>query len=355
MAKSPNPAPAGVHEAAQALAVLMTRHHGAPVAIERLVPLTGGASRQTLAFEAVLPDRRRQRLILRRDPVAKSGQPSDTDSDSLRLGPSWASEFALLRCAEQQGVPVPPALIELTPQDGLGQGFIVGFVEGETLARRILREPVFANARSLLARQCGEIAGRIHGAQRAGLPPLPALTTIDHIALYRRRLAQWDEPMPVFELALRWLGQNCPIEPGPADHGSGMTLVHGDFRLGNFIVGPEGMRAVLDWELAHIGDPYEDLGWICTKAWRFGAREPVGGFGARADLFAGYEAVTGRMVDRGRVRFWEIFGSLRWGIMCLMMAARHISGRQRSVELAAIGRRVSENEHDLLQLLQEKG
>ena len=82
--------------------------------------------------------------------------------------------------------------------------------------------------------------------------------------------------------------------------------MHGDFRHGNLIIGPDGVRAVLDWELAHLGDPMEDLGWICVNSWRFGEIDkPVGGFGTREELFAGYEA-AGRRVDPERV---EILGS----------------------------------------------
>jgi len=127
--------------------------------------------------------------------------------------------------------------------------------------------------------------------------------------------------------------------------------VHGDFRLGNFVVGPDGLRAVLDWELVHAGDPTEDLGWLCVKSWRFGRRPPVGGVGRYEELFAAYERETGRPVDPDVVRWWEVFGTLRWGIICILQALRHLSGSRRSVELATIGRRVCETEHDLLLLL----
>jgi aminoglycoside phosphotransferase (APT) family kinase protein len=127
--------------------------------------------------------------------------------------------------------------------------------------------------------------------------------------------------------------------------------VHGDFRLGNFIVGPGGLEAVLDWELAHLGDPMEDLGWLCVKAWRFGARPPVGGFGEYDELFGAYGAAAGVEVDPEAVHWWEVLGTLKWGVMCIMQASTHLNGFSRSVELAAIGRRVCENEHDLLALL----
>jgi aminoglycoside phosphotransferase (APT) family kinase protein len=149
----------------------------------------------------------------------------------------------------------------------------------------------------------------------------------------------------VFELALRWLRGH---DPGPPDR---LTLVHGDFRHGNLIIGPDGLRAVLDWELAHLGDAMEDLGWICVNSWRFGEIDkPVGGFGSREELFAGYQAAGGR-VDPDRVKFWEVMGTLRWGVMCCGMMQRFREGPDHSMERAMIGRRASETEIDLLRLL----
>jgi hypothetical protein len=128
-------------------------------------------------------------------------------------------------------------------------------------------------------------------------------------------------------------------------------VVHGDFRLGNLIVGPEGLRAVLDWELTHAGNPAEDLGWLCVKAWRFGVEPPVAGMGSREELLAAYRAAGGAGISLAELRWWEILGTLRWGVICLTQAFAHLSGAQRSVELAAIGRRVCEQEWDLLLLL----
>ena len=127
--------------------------------------------------------------------------------------------------------------------------------------------------------------------------------------------------------------------------------MHGDFRNGNLIVGADGLRAVIDWELAHAGDPMEDLGWLCVKSWRFGGAQPVGGFGTRADLFAAYERVSGRAIDPDVAQWWEVFGTVRWGVICIVQAMRHLSGAERSVELATIGRRVAEVEHDVMLLL----
>ena len=129
-------------------------------------------------------------------------------------------------------------------------------------------------------------------------------------------------------------------------------LFRSDFRLGNLMIGADGLRAVLDWELAHLGDPMEDLGWLCVKAWRFGSPKPVAGVGDYRELIDAYAAESGLDVDPDVVHWWEVLGTLKWGIMCIMQAQSHLSGAARSHELAAIGRRVCENEHDLFLALE---
>ena len=219
-------------------------------------------------------------------------------------------------------------------------------IEGETIPRRILRDDAYATARPHLAAQCGEIAARIHAIDTTTLPPLKVLGATDQIVQYRELLDTFGEPHPAFELGLRWLAEHAP--PTPAEP----SLVHGDFRNGNFIVGPEGIRAVLDWELAHLGDPIEDLGWLCVKSWRFGVSDQlVGGFGAVADLVTAYEGAGGSAVDENELRFWVGLGTLKWGVICVGQAFTHLSGLVRSVELATLGRRVAETEWDLLEIL----
>ena len=222
-------------------------------------------------------------------------------------------------------------------------------VDGETIARKILRDNEFSKARPILARQLGRVAAGIHGLPREKLPQLRSNTSTSEIADLTREYRSTNWPRPVFELALRWLADH---DPGPSRE---VTLVHGDFRHGNLIIGSDGVRAVLDWEIAHLGDPMEDLGWICVNSWRFGEIDkPVGGFGTREDMFAGYEA-AGRKVDPDRVMFFEVMGTLRWGIMCCGMMQRFRSGPDHSMERAMIGRRSSETEIDLLRLLAPRG
>jgi aminoglycoside phosphotransferase (APT) family kinase protein len=300
-----------------------------------LAKLSGGASQETWSFDIVHPDGDLG-AILRRSPKGYGAAPG--------RAAGLAAEASLMQLAHDAGLPSPRVLRVLEPDDGLGCGFIMQRIEGETIARKILRDAAFAPARPLLARQLGKVAAGIHALPRARLPRLREVTAASEIDDLDREIRGFGWPRPVFELALRWLRAR---DPGPCE----MTLVHGDFRHGNLVIGPDGLRAVLDWELAHLGDPMEDLGWVCVNSWRFGEIDrPVGGFGTREELFAGYEA-AGRRVDPERVRFWEVMGTLRWGVMCCGMMARFRLGPDHSMERAMIGRRASETEIDLLRLL----
>jgi aminoglycoside phosphotransferase (APT) family kinase protein len=302
--------------------------------------LSGGASQETWTFDIAHPEGSIG-AILRRSPPGYGAAP--TRAAGLN------NEAVLMQLARDAGVPSPRVLHVLRPQDDLGTGFIMQRVEGETIARKILRDEQFARARPHLARQLGTVAAGIHGLPREKLPALREMTSTKEIGELERDYRSLNWPRPVFELALRWLKRQ---DPGPPQE---LTLVHGDFRHGNLIIGPDGVRAVLDWELAHTGDPMEDLGWVCVNSWRFGEIDkPVGGFGSREDLFAGYEA-SGRKVDPARVTFWEVMGTLRWGVMCCGMMQRFRLGPDHSMERAMIGRRSSETEIDLFRLLAPRG
>lgn len=325
------------HDIAHGLKPALERNWANIDLVNNLRRLSGGASQETWSFDAVA-DGHSHPLILRRAPGGHSNTKRDT---AVPL----ATEAELIQLAEKQGVPVPPVQLVLREEDGLGDGFVMDRIEGETIARKILRDEAYASARPVMARQCGEILARIHAVPRDVLPDIQISPARSEIDKYRNIYTSMKHPHPVFELAFKYLEDNLP----PDDT---QKLVHGDFRNGNLMVGPEGVRAVLDWELAHIGDPMEDLGWICVNSWRFGEIDnPVGGFGSREDMFAGYEAAGGAPVDPERVKYWEVLGTLKWGVMCMIMVAAFSSGTDRSVERAAIGRRSSETELDLLNLL----
>ena len=301
---------------ADALAAALGERLGEQV--EGLRRLSGGASRETWSFSAG-----GRRLILRRDPpgAAKGGM---------------EVEARLLRAAAKAGVPVPEVV------DAEPSSIVMTHIDGETIPRKILRDDDYAEARPRLAAQCGTVLAALHSMPVDDFADLP---DTDQLAEWRGVLDATGQPHPAFELAFKWLAANRPSR-------SGTVLVHGDFRNGNVIVGPDGVRAVLDWELAHRGDPLEDLGWLCVKAWRFGVVDkPVGGFGSYDSLIEAYEAAGGSAVDRDALRWWEALGTLKWGIMCIMQGMAHWSGAMRSVELAAIGRRVCENEWDVLSYL----
>jgi aminoglycoside phosphotransferase (APT) family kinase protein len=292
--------------------------------------LTGGASRETWSFDAVREDGTPIPCILRRDP---EGAPR-------RAG--MTTEAVLLRAAGAAGVRVP-RVYAAGDGDALAAPYVImERIEGETLGRRILREPSLAQARAQLTAQCAQAAARIHAIPVTAVPGLDAQ---DPVAQYRDVLDSSGEPHPVFELAFRWLEAHRPRPREPA-------VVHGDLRLGNLIVGPDGLRAVLDWELAHLGNPVEDLGWLCVRSWRFGAPGRVAGVGDAAELLAEYARAGGAAIEADELFWWEVMGTLRWGVICIVQAATHLTGAVRSVELAAIGRRVCEVEWDLLGLLE---
>jgi len=320
---------------AERLSDLARRRFPGASGAARVTRMTAGATQEIWRFEVETGETATP-LILRRAP---GGERISVTAVGLE------TEADLLRAAAAAGVPVPAVRHVLEPDDGLGHGFIMEFVEGETLGGRVVRDARFAETRPRLARQCGEILARIHAIPPAAAPALKTSTPAELLAQWRASYEATDWPRPVFDITFAWLAARVPPPP------SEPRLVHGDFRNGNLIFTPQGVVAVLDWELAHIGDPMEDLGWICANPWRFGqADKPVGGFGEREDLYAGYEAVAGVTLDRGHVRFWEVLGALKWGVMCAGMTASFRAG-DPSVERAVIARRASETEVDLMRML----
>ena len=299
--------------------------------------LSGGASQETWAIDAIV-NLQAEPLILRRSPGGTARATESGNSVPLE------TEALVIETARQQGAAAPRVRYVLKPADGVGHGYVMDRLQGETIPRKILRDPAFDTVRPTLARQCGEILARIHKVDtttlRGHLRMIDGPAQLRH---YRDLYDAYDYPHPVFEFAFKWLE---PRISSPTR----LTLVHGDFRHGNLLISPRGVEAALDWELTHIGDPLEDIGWICTNSWRFGVSEKlVGGFGDLEDLLAGYESEGGAHYERDEVRIWIAYGSLKWGIMCMSMYQGFL--RDRSVEHAAIGRRSSETEIDLINLI----
>jgi aminoglycoside phosphotransferase (APT) family kinase protein len=302
-----------------------------PVTIEGLTRLSGGASRETWAFNAIRADGSPTELVLRRDPPGRPSEPGAMGREALAITAAGVAGLAA------------PEVLTWTdgPQMWGSAGLLMRRVDGETIARRILRDATYQRAREALVGQLGQFAAGLHALEVTGDFPAPEP---DPLAELRALLVTFDQASPVFEMALQALEAEQPPARGP-------VLVHGDLRLGNLIVGPDGLRAVIDWERVHVGNPAEDLGWLCVKAWRFGAGAPVAGLGSREELLAAYRAAGGADISLDELRWWETLGTLRWGVICMAQAQAHLSGAHRSVELAAIGRRVAEQEWDLLLIL----
>jgi aminoglycoside phosphotransferase (APT) family kinase protein len=310
---------------------------GRPATVEGFTALVGGNSREIYRF--VLDGRP---LVMRRDP----------DNVTARFTPgARIAEFEAMRAALGRGVPVPEPLWVTEDRAVLGSPFIImAYVEGEAIPRRILRDEAFAEVRPRLADQCGRILARLHSAPppdalHRPAPGAPAFDEDELRGALLDSLAPVAGRYPALEFAQRWLLDHAPqpVEP---------TLVHGDFRNGNLLIGPDGIRGVLDWEAVHVGDPLQDLGWLCVRSWRFGNDHlHAGGFGTREELVAAYESESGNQVDLERLRWWEIMGTARWGIGCVINVEYFLSGVARNIEMAALGRRVAEMEYDLLELI----
>jgi aminoglycoside phosphotransferase (APT) family kinase protein len=254
-------------------------------------------------------------------------------------------EGELLRAAAVAGVPVAKLVAASDDASVVGAPFIVvSKLEGETIARRILRDDRYAEARPVLVEQSAEALARVHFITPRDVPGLAASDQLGSLVELYDVLAPTMGPHPAFELGFRQLERARPTARDDA-------VLHGDFRLGNLLIDEHGLVAAIDWELAHLGDPLEDLAWFSIRAWAFGGPGEVAGVGSLDELVTAYERATGTTVDRPALRWWRAVQTLRWGVICMLQAHTHLSGASRSVELATIGRRVCETEYDLLRLL----
>jgi aminoglycoside phosphotransferase (APT) family kinase protein len=342
--------PAGPDAMAERLARWCAAQLGlaeANVRVRELRRLAGGSSRETWSFDLDLERdgaRETRELVLRRDPPGRGGE-----SDR-------GVEFRVVRAAFEAGVLTPRAHWACSDPDVLGTSFyVMDRVQGEALPRRLLRDERYAGAREKMIPQLAEIAVRIHRVPPdlpalAGLPAppagvSPALAELERVSEGIRALAA--EPHPALVLAERWLRERPPKRRR-------LSLVHGDYRVGNVLFDEGGVRAVLDWEIAKLGDPVEDLGWLCTRAWRFGNDElPAGGLGTREALLAAYRDAGGGDVDPAHLRFWEAMGSYKVALVFIQQSWVYLTGRVPSLELASLGRRTAEAEEELVRLMEE--
>jgi aminoglycoside phosphotransferase (APT) family kinase protein len=315
---------------ASALAARLGAVWGTKAEVTGVRLLPGGASRESWDVRVRMAgDPVERRLILLRDVGARARYP---DKDV-------AVEAAVMTAARLVGVPVAEVYDYGAGDPALGQAYLLmERLDGETIPRRLLRDEAYAAARPGLAHRLGEVLAQIHQVNPDSVPGLPHLDALGQVTGLYEAFA---EPRPALEIGLRWLARHRPAPAADA-------LVHGDFRTGNLMIGEDGLHGVLDWELAHRGDPRQDLGWLCTKAWRFGSASPVGGFGARADLMAGYAAGGGAPPDEQTQHWWELYGTVRWALLCRRQAERYLAEDEPSIELAVLGRRVCEQEYDIL-------
>jgi aminoglycoside phosphotransferase (APT) family kinase protein len=324
------------------LAALLVGSAAAGARISALQRLSGGANMETWSFDLCTPAQT-ERLILRRVPGGDAPGQSPAQREL-----SLATEAQLLVAAGNYQVPVPAVRVVLQSQHALGEGYVMSRESGEALPFRLLADERYAQARERLAFQCGQTLAHIH---RIPLSALPAdLPDHSGALLWQRAQALldlYDNASPVLQLAINWLRDHA--RPTPQ-----RTLVHGDFRNGNLLVDEQGLVAVLDWELAHLGDPLQDLGYITANVWRFGSPKPVGGFGEYDELLSGYASVSGTTPSMHDIHYWQVHAALSWGLVCLLMLGMYRSGQDPSLERAAIGRRLSEAEIDLLLLLEHE-
>ena len=315
----------------------LRRRFGEAVRMENIVVPTLGGSNRTVLFDLVEPSARR-RLVSRQETYSGAGSPFLSPED----------QFRIMSVAFRSGLPVPEPIFAYDAGDGLGAGFVTAFVEGETMPKRLLG-PAFAGIHPKLTAQLGQFLARLNAIDATEFAFLETIPdSADPVAAQRAHYETYAEPHPALEFGFRWLERNRP----PAGR---RVLIHGDFRNGNFMVGAEGLTAVLDWECSHIGAGVEDMGWLCTRSWRFGQLDlPVGGFARREALFDAYRAAGGDPVDPDSVRYWEIFGLLRWAVINMMQAYGHVEGGRRSVVFAACGRNASLIEYDLLMTIAGK-
>ncbi|MFO0725806.1 MAG: phosphotransferase family protein [Myxococcota bacterium] len=330
----------------QRIEALISQEAGAKATITRLDPLHGGACQDNLRIEVRIDEgswRGEHRLVLRSD--APRSLPGSLDR---------ADEFAVIRAATAAGVRTPEAL--WLGKDVLREGaaaYVMRFVEGVGIGQKVLKSKDLAAARAGLPRSLAEELAKIHGITAIKHPELfpkrdrkervdPVGATLDDL---RASLDQLPRPRPALEYAWAWLSANRP-------DAHEVTLVHGDFRTGNFLVAPAGLVAVLDWEFSHFGSPLEDLAWIAVRDWRFGElAAPIGGFTDRATFYREYERASGRSLNRSALHYWEIVGNVKWASGALLQGERYLSGTQRDLELIAIARRAVEMEWEALRLI----
>lgn len=314
------------------LGAAVRRRFGTAASIANVEVATLGASNRTLLFD--LHDGAiSRRLVLRQETYRSPVSPF--------LSPH--QQYQIHQVVYRHELPIPEPIFELDEADELDRGFVVACIEGETLPKTLLNDPAFEQARKRFAVQTGEFFARLHAIATIELDFLAdSSDSLDPLSAQIQRYDSYGEYHPGIEVGLRWLENNRPEQ-------SEKKIIHGDYRVGNLLMNREGITGVLDWECSHHGSAMEDMGWVCLRSWRFGVIDrPVGGMGPRSELYAAYEANGGEAVDSEAVRWWEIFGSLKWAVLNIMQAEGHVRGERRSLPFACCGRNAAMIEYDML-------
>jgi aminoglycoside phosphotransferase (APT) family kinase protein len=341
--RSDSPPVIGDDRSASLARFLATASGASTCEITGLTPLSGGSIQENWGIDARFSGGRLdgdQRLVLRA--AAATGVPSSLD----RL-----QEFAVLQAAFAAGITVPEPLLACTDPSVFGKPFfIMRRAPGTAAAHRITRDPALGSALPAIAERLGQELARIHRIR----PPRPEIGFLrphqetgpaPQIASFRSYLDTHPAPRPVLEWGIRWLETHMPAPVAP-------VLCHHDFRTGNYLLDGARLTGILDWEFAGWGDAHEDIGWFCSKGWRFARLDrEAGGIAGRAPFYLGYQKESGTVIDPRRVQFWEVLASVRWAVIALQQSDRHMLGGERSLDLALTGRRASECELEILMLL----
>ena len=329
----------------------LTERAGVVVRVQSVEPLAGGACQDNykvaMTFESG-PLAGARSMVLRSD-----------SRTSLAGSLDRKDEYAVIGAAVERGVKTPAArFLGVGIVRAGAHAYFLDWVDGEAIGRRVVSSPKLEGARKLLGPELARELARIHGIKPAVHPDLlnasqaraPGFDPVGEALRFTRTILDRAEVSAPLELILRWLAENTP--PREAGTRRETTLVHGDFRTGNFLVTPLGLAALLDWEFAHWGSPCYDLAWIALRDWRFGQLKlPIGGFARRLELYEAYERESGRTLSLQELHWWEVLGNLRWAAGSLSQARRYTVGGESDIELAAIGRRAAEMEYEALRLI----
>lgn len=319
------------------LAGFLSEQNNAPTVLADPKPLSGGASRDTWLFTAHT-NNTSEKLVIRRD------LPTQMFDSAL----TREQEYYVMDRAHQWGVKVAKVRYLCPDDSAIGSPFfIMDYVDGISIGVKVVHAPELAHARTQLPQQLAHQLAKIHAMPTHTLDFLQTTTAQDTIQQMYDILDKLGVKNPTWEWALRWANRHLPPP-------SALTYIHGDFRIGNLLVNEAGLSAVIDWEFGHKGDPYEEIAYICMRDWRFGnGHLHFAGISDRETFFTAYETASGMTLDRQRIAWWEIMGNIRWGIICLSQANRHLSGQEPSIELASLGRRSAEMQLEALRLIEQ--